>query len=198
MNRVWSGALAGSLLLAMCKSEKPEPVPSAVPAPTVGSSVPQDSPPGPGAPGSWTVTPRSVGPIRFGMTVASARAALRDSLAGVPEDGSCVMVTPTGAPAGVTLMVEKGQVVRVDVDSGNVVTDHGARVGYSDVVVKERYGDSLVVTPHKYDEKSRYLTFVPPGPDGSQFRVIFESNGIRVTTFRAGIRPAVEYVERCG
>lgn len=183
MMRILGGMLAGGLLTA-CTSEKQEPAPSPPPVAQV--------------PGSWTVTPGGVGPVRFGMTVASARAALRDSLASIPADGSCILVSPPGTPSGVTLMVENGQVVRVDVESEAIATDHGAQVGHSEVVVKERYGDSLVSTPHKYDEKGRYLTFVPPGPDGSRFRVIFETDGVRVKSYRAGILPAVEYVERCG
>jgi hypothetical protein len=180
--KVLAGIACG--VLTACTSQKQEPEP---PPPAEAQ-----------APGSWTVTPAGVGPVRFGMTVANARAALRDSLAGVPADGSCVLVAPPGTPAGVTLMVENGQVVRADVESETIATDHGARVGHSEVVVKERYGDSLVSTPHKYDEKGRYLTFVPPGPDGSRLRVIFETDGIRVKSYRAGILPAVEYVERCG
>lgn len=184
MTRILGGMLGCGLLLTTCTSEKREPAPQ--------------PPAAADASGSWIVTPRGTGPVQFGMPVVEARAALRDSLAKVPTDGSCILVAPPGTPAGVTVMVENGQVVRVDVESEAIATDHGAKVGHSEAVVKERYGDSLVSTPHKYDEKGRYLTFVPPGPDGSRFRVIFETDGIRVKSYRAGILPAVEYVERCG
>jgi hypothetical protein len=193
MMRALGSALACALLLPMCASEK-APVPPATPT-AVPPAVPALSP---GNSGAWIVAPQGVGPVRFGMTIADARAAVGDPLANVPADGSCYLVTPARTPGGVTFMVENGRVVRVDVETHAVATDHGATVGHSEVVVKERYGDSLVVTPHKYDPKGRYLTFVPPGPDGSRFRVVFETNGIRVTSYRAGILPAVEYVERCG
>jgi hypothetical protein len=191
MTRVPAGVIAGALLLTMCTAEKPQPVPP--------SAVPPAAPaPGAGSPAEWAVTPRGVGPVRFGMSVAEARVALGDSLANVPADGSCAMVTPAGVPAGVAFMIEGGQVVRVDVTAESVATDRGAKVGHSEVVVQERYGDSLVSGPHKYDPKGKYLTFVPPAADDARFRLIFETDGIRVRSYRAGIQPAVEYVERCG
>ena len=42
----------------------------------------------------------------------------------------------------------------------------------------------------------RYLT-VPSADGDPTHRVIFETNGTRVTRYRAGVRPAVEYVEGC-
>lgn len=199
MIRALGWGLTGGLLLTACRSEKPESVPPPAAKPAAQSAGPAaGSAPAVGTSGSWIVTPGGVGPVRFGMSVADARAALGDPLASVPADGSCILVVPAGVPAGLSFMVENNRVVRVDVESKTLATDHGALVGHSEVVIKERYGDSLVITPHKYDPKGRYLTFVPPGPDGSRFRVVFETNGIRATSYRAGILPAVEYVERCG
>lgn len=199
MPRAIGCAVACCMFLTKCSSGKPDAQPPA-------SAAPNPAPPAAGPPASipmnaskeWIVTPRGIGAVQFGMTVAGARRALGDSLASAPADGGCAVVVPAGAPAGLTLMVENGRVVRADVDAKTVATDHGAMVDMSEVVIRERYGDSVVVSPHKYDPKGRYLTFAPKGPGDSEFRVVFETNGIRVIRFHAGMLPAAEYVERCG
>ena len=203
MRNASAGVLA-CLFLTMCSSEKPAQSPEgAAPAET----APAPPPPGtaaspadqpdfpPQASRDWIVTPAGVGPVRFGMTVAEVRSALRDSLAALPADGSCAVVAPPGAPAGLTLMFENGRVVRADVDQPTVATDHGVMVGMSRVVVGGRYHDSVTATPHKYDPKAEYLTYTSPA--SADQRVVFEVSG-GVQRFRAGVLPAVEYVERCG
>jgi hypothetical protein len=59
------------------------------------------------------------------------------------------------------------------------------------------YPAGLRTMPHKYVSGGHYLVFTPPGAD-SAFRIVFETDGRRVTSYRAGVEPAVEYVERCG
>jgi hypothetical protein len=145
----------------------------------------------------WTIRLDGVGPVRFGMALADARAALRDSLIVVPPGGACGFTVPRGAPAGVRFMVEQGKVVRVDVDSSGVRTAAGAEVGMSEADVRGRYPVGLRVQPHKYDPKGRYLVLQGTVPADSARRLIFETDGQRVVRYRAGITPAVEYVEGC-
>jgi len=104
---------------------------------------------------------------------------------------------PRGAPAGVRFMVEQGKIVRVDVDSSGVRTAAGAEVGMSEVDVRGRYPVGLRVQPHKYDPKGRYLVLQGMQPADSARRLIFETDGQRVVRYRAGITPAVQYVEGC-
>lgn len=94
-------------------------------------------------------------------------------------------------------MVENGRVERVDVDSIGARTDRGAGVGMSEADIRRLYPESLVVQPHKYDETGHYLIPVPREPADSSLRVVFETDGQRVLRYRAGLRPAVEYVEGC-
>jgi hypothetical protein len=132
----------------------------------------------------WAVSPRSAGPVRFGVT---------------PADGGddCHYTVPAGAPVGLRFMAESSRVVRVDVDSAGVATDRGARVGMTEDEIARLYPAGLRTMPHKYVSGGHYLVFTPPGAD-SGFRIVWETDGRRVTTYRAGIEPAVEYVERCG
>ena len=145
----------------------------------------------------WTIRVDGVGPIRFGMALADARAALGDSLLVAPAGGECGFVVPRGAPAGVRFMVEQAKIVRVDVDSSGVRTAAGAEVGMSEADVRGRYPVGLRVQPHKYDPKGRYLVLQGTEPVDSARRLIFETDGQRVVRYRAGITPAVEYVEGC-
>lgn len=152
----------------------------------------------PAEPEPWTIRFDGVGPVTFGMSLADARAALGDSLTVDPPAGTCGFAVPRGAPAGVRLMVEAGKVVRVDIDSSGVRTAAGAEVGMSESDVRGRYPDALRVQAHKYDPNGRYLIVQGTAPADSARRLIFETDGGRVVRYRAGIRPAVEYVEGCG
>lgn len=183
---ILGGPAAGALLLTMCSSDRQAPGPA------------EDPGSGSGETSGWIVTPRGVGPAKFGMGLAEARVALRDSLAGVPADQSCVLLAPSNAPAGLRFMIEAGRLVRVDIDSGPVATVQGARVGMTETEVQSLFGNRLLVTPHKYDPGGKYLIHVPSGPDSAVYRIIFETDSGRVRRYRAGIEPAVEYVERCG
>jgi hypothetical protein len=94
-------------------------------------------------------------------------------------------------------MIERNEVVRVDVDSGSVETSAGARIGDTEDRIKSLYAGRITVGPHKYTD-GHYLTVVPADKADSAFRLIFETDGNRVTRYRSGKRPQVEYVERCG
>jgi len=85
---------------------------------------------------------------------------------------------------------------RVDVDSAGVRTAEGITVGDAEAQVRRLYGARVHVTPHKYDKRGHYLTVDATGD--TLHRIIFETNGRRVTHFRAGRRPAIDNVEVCG
>jgi hypothetical protein len=78
-------------------------------------------------------------------------------------------------------------------------TDRGARVGMREDETRRLHRDSIEVRPHKYEAGSRCLIVVPREPADSAFRIVFETDGAGVVRrYRAGMRPAVEYVEGCG
>lgn len=166
-------------------------------APARRAAADSTAPPPEAAAEPWTIRLDGVGPIRFGMALADARAALRDSLVVAPPDGECGFTVPRDAPAGVRFMVEQGKLVRVDVDSPGVRTAAAAEVGMSEADVRGRYPVGLRVQPHKYDPKGRYLVLQGTMPADSARLLIFETDGQRVVRYRAGITPAVEYVEGC-
>ena len=50
------------------------------------------------------------------------------------------------------------------------------------------------VRPHKYDDSGHYLIL---DATGGREALVFEESDGKVTAIRAGLKPAVEYVEGC-
>ena len=94
-------------------------------------------------------------------------------------------------------MVVKGRIARVDVTEGPVKTRSGAAVGDTEAQVQARYSGNLQSSPHKYVQGGHYLTLVPSDAGDASFRLIFETDGTKVTRFRAGRQPEVSYIEGC-
>lgn len=145
-----------------------------------------------------TVTATGYGALRIGMTVANAATALNSPIPStVGLDTACAYVHLASAPPGMRIMVAGGTVARIEIDSSSIATGLGARVGDSEARVLELYGSRVKVEPHKYLPNGHYLVVAPIPPTDSAYRLIFETDGSRVTAYRAGRLPQVEWVERC-
>ena len=142
--------------------------------------------------GAWTVSALQVGPVRIGMTVAEAQAALGGPFEPLTEAGECTYRRSAVAPAGVLFMQVDDRIVRADIREAGVPTDAGVEVGASELRVREAYGGRVVASPHKYTD-GRYLTITP----SSESRMVFETDGKVVTRYRVGRIPEVEWVEGC-
>ena len=145
---------------------------------------------------TWTVTETGIGPLRAGMTVAEANKAIGGGFSAPSSDGSCTYARLNKAPAGVAVMLENNKIARVEVRSGDIATAEGARIGDTEARINSLYTGRVTTTPHKYTTGGHYLTIRPI--DGSQNRIVFETDGKVVKEYRAGALPAVAYVERCG
>ena len=95
-------------------------------------------------------------------------------------------------------MLASGVVARVDVDSAGIRTDAGITVGDSSAAVMRAYDGRISATPHKYVTGGEYLTVRPAVSTDSTLRIVFEAESGRVTRYRSGRVPEVEWVERCG
>jgi hypothetical protein len=140
-----------------------------------------------------------LGQIQIGMTLDEAvNMGLLNERPDIKQ--ACDFVFPAvgaGIPFGVNVMVVKGKVARIDVDTGTVTTDDGAKIGDSEDKIKSIYGDELKVSPHKYIEGGHYLTVLGDSASAGK-AMVFETDGKQVTMFRAGRIPEVEWVEGCG
>lgn len=147
----------------------------------------------------WTVSPRGLGPIQAGISRRELLAAIgappekrTDSVraceyAGIPESPL------TGA---VAVMLVNDTVVRVDIDSASVATRWGDRVGDAEDSVMARHANHVRVESHKYTGPQGHYLIVTAAED-SVHRLIFETDGRRITRYRAGRRPEVDWVEGC-
>jgi len=107
----------------------------------------------------------------------------------------CGYVSITEAPDSTRFMVEGRSLVRIEVAGGRTPTAEGARIGDTEHRIRQLYPNARR-TPHKYTS-GNYLIAIPGAPSDTLHRYVFESDGNRVTEYRAGVYPQVEYVEGC-
>src|SRR5258708_26135555 len=102
-------------------------------------------------PPRWVVSFQGVGPVRFGMSLRQASAALGEHLPGrSPEDTSSkgrdcpfYYTTPKTAPESLSFMVEDDTIVRADITRGPYATMDGFHIGSAASEIRHRYGDRL-------------------------------------------------------
>lgn len=159
-------------------------------APASGVTTPAAAPVA-AAPGALSA--EGVGGIRFGMKLAEAeQAAGGKATLPTPFDPACSMVRFASLPR-LRFMVEQGVVARADAEPG-VENTLGIAVGDALAQIRAAHPDAQV-TAHKYDPNGHTITF--PSADG-RAAIIAEESGGKLTRIRAGLQPAVAYVETCG
>jgi hypothetical protein len=140
---------------------------------------------------------RGLPPVLVGMTLAQATAAAGIPVVAPSDTAECTYATAQGGPAGVSFMLVDRRIARVDVrDDSKVQALGGSGIGYTEDHIKLLYPD-IKVSPHKYVPGGHYLTVVPEAAADQNFRLIFETDGLQVTSLRAGKLPEVELVEGC-
>ena len=138
--------------------------------------------------------------VVFGMTPVAASHAFATPLetyygvATATEPPSCYMLFPKGRANYLSFMVVDGVVARVDVQVPGIKTEAGAEVGMREADLLSRYGALAASFPNKYDPSLRDIVVAAP----SKGQYVFESDGQWILRYRAGILPAVGFVERCG
>lgn len=185
-------ALLVALALGACgreaasSADTAQPVESTVDSAPVEASVPL-----------VFVTDFGVGDLRAGMTLDEARRVIPElRLIAGTDSSSCSFLEWPSAPPGVLVMFDGGRLARFDIDSAGVRTEAGAQVGDAATRVDSLYAGRLTKQPHKYTDGQYYLV-APMRAADSLFRIVFEVEGGRVSRFRVGTRPQVEYVEGC-
>ena len=140
-----------------------------------------------------------MGPIQIGMTLTEAvnMGLLNERPDLKPECDYVYPAVGAGIPFGVGVMVVRGKIARIDVDTGSVTTEDGAKIGDSEDRLKSIYDDELQVEPHKYIEGGHYMTVMGDSASAGK-ALVFETDGKHVTMFRAGRLPEVKWVEGCG
>ncbi len=148
---------------------------------------------------SWAVTDSGAGALRIGMT--------RDQLAldlhaPVPKhtraDSGCAYLAIAGIPAGMRTMWVAATLARIDIGAPKLATDRGAKIGDKEAKIETLYRGRVTAMPAKYDPHGKYLVVRPVPTADSSHRIVFETDSSRkVTRFRVGREPEVEWVEGC-
>jgi len=139
-----------------------------------------------------------LGPVLTGMQLSEAvnMGLLSENPNLKPECDYVFPAVGSGIPEGVSVMVVRGRVARIDVDTGAVTTAEGAKLGDTEERLKDLYGDDITSTPHKYIEKGHYMTVMGDSASAGK-AIVFETDGQQVTMFRSGRLPEVQWVEAC-
>lgn len=147
----------------------------------------------------WTVDERGLGPLRAGLALPQAGQVLWGAIviAEGEEANLCGYADWPTAPAGVFVLFEGGVITRIEVDSASVATTAGARVGDTEARIDSLYAGRVERQMHPYTDGRYLIVRAPVGADAADYRLVFETDGRRVTRYRAGRYPAVTYAEAC-
>ncbi|MGH8027203.1 MAG: lectin [Pseudoxanthomonas sp.] len=199
-------AIAG-VSLAACKPAAPESTPTAASTDAAPAAAPVSETPPPaaaiaeGAPAAadTQASLAGYGDMKLGSTVDEAKAAWGGELNGKPgEDGGCYYLTPKWVkkPSDFAFMVENGKFVRYDVGTDKEAAPGGGKVGMTIEALRKLYNNALQSSPHKYVEGGQYLSMAASGVAPS--KLVFETDTAgKVTAWRVGLTPQVDYVEGC-
>jgi hypothetical protein len=169
----------------------------AVAAPVAPAPNPADSTSQERAAARWVVTPKGIGPVLAGMTMAALDTALGEAMRATYAPGaSCAYLRPSALPKDVLVMVQRDTVVRIDVRAKGVLTADSVQVGDTEASVIARYQGRVRTTPHKYAGPTGHDLTVTAPPD-TEDAMVFETDGRVVVNYRAGRRGAVALVEGC-
>ena len=140
------------------------------------------------------------GDMKLGSTVEEAKTAWAGELQeSIPADGStCHYLMPKWASKSSEFgfMMEDGKFVRYDVGTDKEAAPGGGKVGMVVEQLMLQYGASLQSAPDKYVEGGKVFTIA--APEGSPAKLVFQADGVgRVTAWRVGLPPQVDYVEGC-
>ena len=142
-------------------------------------------------PSSARLTTAGLGPIKIGMTIAQVEQAGNREVAF--EGGDANAACASGALGSKLYgLFSKGRLTRIYVASRLYATRTSIRVGDSQRKVLARYGRSITREPHEYVRGGFYLKLTV----GNR-RLVFDTDGKRVTQMSSGRKPEIDYVEGC-
>lgn len=174
--------------------------------PATAPTTPATPAPGPGA----SPTPDGdrglarfdgYGDIRFGTAAADMEAAWGGELKveGRDYNERCYFMVPQWAttPAAFNFMIGEGRFVRFGTADATFIAPGGGRIGMTKAQLAALYG-SVDAQPHEYVD-GEYLRIADPA--GGKGVLVFETDGktdaARVTEWRVGTTPHVDFVEGC-
>ncbi len=139
------------------------------------------------------------GHLHFGMNADEAKKAWDGELNGKPAPGViCYYLTPkwVKTPGDFGFMMESDKFVRYDVGTDKETAPGGGKLGMDIAGIRKLYAGHVTETPHKYIKGGMVLRVESSDEGGGV--VVFETDATgKVTTWRVGQVPQIDYVERC-
>jgi hypothetical protein len=149
-------------------------------------------------PPGWTLRLDGIGPVRVGMTIAAVERLLGGTarIDRIEPGDECGYADLAVIPEGISFMLSGDIIVRTNIDTAGFLDEAGLGVGSSEADVLARRAGMIRVEPHPYTgPEGHYMIVDIPARPG--FRLIYETDGQRVVTFRAGRLPEVDFIEGC-
>lgn len=192
-----------AVLLPFALAACSQPPPTVTQAPPAMAAV--EPPPPAAAPMAPAATTQPAnfsgyGGATFGMDEASVRAAYGGTFVDTPANEGCYLLWPSTAasPPESAFMFEAGKFVRYSTTSAAEAAPGGGKVGMNEAQIDALYGDAVEKQPRKYVD-GKYLRIEDAA--GGSGVLIFETDdaqGSKVTSWRVGVEPQIDYVEGCG
>jgi hypothetical protein len=152
------------------------------------------------APFKGVITFDGLGPAAFGAGQEQVRMAWgRDLDELPPEPAGCYYLMPKPSPPDgyrIAFMIEGGRFSRIDVRAEDTIAPGGGRVGMSAEEIQALYSGRIEERAHKYVEGGKYLRIRDEAGGDGVLLFATDAHG-RVTEWRIGVPPQVDYVEGC-
>jgi len=100
------------------------------------------------------------------------------------------------APDGITFWIVDGTVERVDIDTVEIGTRSGGRIGRTEDWIRHAWPDHIQASPLP-DGSGNLLAFVPQDESDQEFRIMFQTDGEKVIRMWAGRLPWVAELGGC-
>ncbi|MFS8136991.1 MAG: lectin [Thermomonas sp.] len=189
-----AGSVATAPSTAAVEAATTDAKPASLPEPGEANGMPaSDTPDGSDAQARFD----GYGDVKLGIEAAAIQAAWGGELnqLGGPQD-TCYFMTPkwVKAPAEFAFMIEDGKFVRYGTESTKFVAPGGGRVGMTMAAIQSLYPGRIETQPHKYTD-GKYLRIKDAATGNA---LLFETDVAgKVTEWRVGMPPQVDYVEGC-
>ena len=217
MRRIQLPVALSFILLAACSPDRGAPAATetdaTAPSPAEESSATPDvaTPPSLAEPGEASDVPVSnaadgndaqarfdgYGDVKLGIAAADMQTAWGGELNRLGgQQETCYFMTPkwVKVPADFAFMIEDGKFVRYGTESAKFVAPGGGKVGMAMTEIQSLYPGRIEQQPHKYTD-GKYLR-IKDAASGNA--LLFETDAAgKVTEWRVGMPPQVDYVEGC-
>lgn len=144
----------------------------------------------------WIARFDGLGPVVVGLSVTEATARYGAGFVLPADADGCGYVAIPGGPLGAMAMIENDRLVRIDVYDARIATDRGIRIGDTEADVRRAYPGLVRQEDHPYSGPEWHYLVVTPASD-SMYKLVLETNGWRVVSYRVGLAKPVEYIEGC-